>query len=118
MIPSDIFKYFIQFKQHNPSVKFIFLGDHNQLPPIEDLDEYDIFNNFNILNVVNNLEIHLTTNHRATDTTTQQALTKTKNGNYEDILTHIFLEYDGVHIVYYNAIRRNLNQKINKTMIL
>jgi ATP-dependent DNA helicase PIF1 len=113
MVNSDIFKYFIQYKKNNPNTTFIFFGDNNQLPPIESLEEYDIFNNSNILNVVNNFKVNLTINHRATDKDTQDALNKIKNGNYEDITINYFNEYDGVHIVYYNTTRRNLNSKIN-----
>jgi len=114
MITGDIWIILIEYKQQNPHLIFILLGDRHQLPSIESI-QYDFNTVPAILHLTNYNYTELTKNYRQ-DLEGLKLSNAIINKEHYDLpkTPNRPINEDEIHLCYYNKTRRWINKQLNK----
>jgi len=113
MITSYLWLILIEYKQLNPHLIFILLGDRHQLPSIESI-QYDFNTVPAILHLTNYNYTELTKNYRQDLDGLKLSNAIINNERYQLPKTHTQLNADEIHLCYYNKTRRWINRQLNQ----
>ena len=113
MVSSSFYKFFSSLQRLKPDIRFIIVGDFNQLAPVNDKKEFDYKNSFVLYELCQGNRISLSKCRRSDDT----LFNMLKDDNIMKLKkTDFNKEMTDIHICFSNKTRKQVNYQMMKKM--
>ena len=113
MVSSSFYKFFSSLQRLKPDIRFIIVGDFNQLAPVNDKKEFDYKNSYVLYELCQGNRISLSKCRRSDDTLfnmlQDENIMKLQKNDFNKEMTD-------VHICFTNKTRKHVNHQMMKKM--
>lgn len=118
MVSAFLWNFISLIKEIKPTLKFVFVGDDKQLPPVEEYKNIDYFNHGVIMDLVDNNKIILSVIHRY-NLKLKELSNNVDNTDYIYKNLKPFNQKETLkNLCYTNQTRKNINKLINESELL